>query len=29
MPFQAAEDYAVQVMTWAQEALPDGIVVTR
>jgi len=29
MPFQAAEDYAVQVMTWAQEALADDIVVTR
>jgi arylformamidase len=29
MPFQAAEDYAVQVMTWAQEDLPDGIIVTR
>ena len=28
MPFQAAEDYAVTVMTWAQEALPDDVVVT-
>jgi acetyl esterase/lipase len=26
MPFQAAEDYAVTVMTWAQEALPDDVV---
>ena len=29
MPFQAAEDYAVTVMTWAQEALPDDVVATR
>ncbi|MCZ4316511.1 alpha/beta hydrolase [Comamonadaceae bacterium G21597-S1] len=28
MPFQAAEDYAVTVMTWAQEALPDDVVAT-
>jgi arylformamidase len=29
MPFQAAEDYAVMVMHWAQEPLPDDVVVTR
>lgn len=29
MPFQAAEDYAVTVMTWAQETLPDDVVLTR
>ncbi len=29
MPFQAAQDYAVTVMTWAQEPLPDDVVVTR
>ncbi len=29
MPFQAAEDYAVAVMTWAQDALPDDVVLTR
>jgi arylformamidase len=29
MPFQAAEDYARTVMTWARETLPDDVVVTR
>jgi len=29
MPFQAAEDYAVTVMTWAQEAEPDDVGATR
>ncbi|MEO8858960.1 MAG: alpha/beta hydrolase [Burkholderiaceae bacterium] len=28
MPFQAAEDYAEQVMGWAQQALPEDITVT-
>lgn len=28
MPFQAAEDYAVTVMTWARETLPDDVVAT-
>lgn len=29
MPFQAADDYAQTVMTWAMEPLPGRIVVTR
>lgn len=29
MPFQAAQDYAVSVMTWAQETLPGDLVETR
>jgi arylformamidase len=29
MPFQAAEDYARTVMTWARETLPDDVVETR
>ena len=29
MPFQAADDYAQTVVGWAQEPLPDSIMVTR
>ena len=29
MPFAAADDYARQVMAWAQEPLPDDVVVQR